>query len=148
MAAEGDYANLESDAILAALQAGASGAGLVSAEGTKVYAGNNNSSGAFPMSGGNFKVGSSKNDGQLVLKFSKKVAKVEIVCHDWYSKSADHPTNSNTLAVNGSATQLAPYTETPTAGTLTFALDGSSDTVTIDVSKRAFVFKIVVTFVA
>ena len=141
MAAAGNYENMTNDAILAAFQTGASGNGLQSVEGTKIYAGNNNDSGAFPSSGGFLKAGSSKTAGQLVMKFDKKVAKVEIVCHSWKA------TETNKISVNGSATQDAPMTETATAGTLTFALDGSSDTVTIDINKRAFVFKIIVTFV-
>ena len=62
-------------------------------------------------------------------------------------------TNSNTIAVNGSAAQLTPYTEDATPGVLTFDLGAGSETVTIALDNtgssfgRAFIFKIVITFV-
>lgn len=142
MTPAGDYSNMTNDAILAAFQAGASGSGLKTVEGTKIYAGNNNDSGAFPKAGGFLKAGSSKATGQLVMTFEKKVAKVEIVCHSW---KADE---TNKISVNGSAAQDTAMTETATPGTLSFSLDGSSDTVTIDTNKRVFIFKITVYFVA
>lgn len=121
--------------------------GAVSATTTKIYAGNGDG-GAYPQQGGFLKCGTSKADGQLVLGFDKKVAKVEITCHDWYKKSDQYPTNSNKVSVNGSEAVLAPYNENGTPAVLTFNLDGSSQTVTIDTQARIFIFKIVVYFVA
>ena len=59
---------------------------------------------------------------------------------------AEFPTNSNTVAVNGSATQLAPYATDGTPAVLTFELGEASNVVTIDLSKRVFIFEIVVYF--
>lgn len=120
--------------------------GAVSATTTKIYAGNGDG-GAYPQQGGFLKCGTSKADGQLVLGFDKKVAKVEITCHDWYTKSEQYPTNKNKVVVNGSEAVLAPYNENGTPAVLTFNLDGSSQTVTIDTQARIFIFKIVVYFV-
>ena len=73
----------------------------------------------------------------MALTFSKKVAKVEILCHGW-------KTGTDNISINGSAQQQLP--NNGTASTLTFNLDGSSETITIDVAQRAFIFKIIVTF--
>ena len=111
-----------------------------------VYSGNGDG-GAFPQSEGFVKMGKSKGDGTLVMNFGdKKVAKVEIKCHDWYKKSADHPTNSNKVSVNGSAEVLAPYTEDGTYGVLTFELDEATNEITIVSNDRIFVLEIVVYF--
>ena len=119
---------------------------------TKVYDGNG-TGGAFPNTAGLLKLGTGKVDGAMELTFNKKVTKIEITCHDWYTKSDAHPTNSNTFAVNGGAPQLAPYTEDATPGVLTFDLGAGSETVDITLDNtgssfgRAFIFKIVVYFV-
>ena len=129
----------------------ANGSGLTAVTLTKIYNGNG-TGGAFPETAGFLKCGTSKVDGAMELTFSKKAAKVEIVCHDWYTKSDKHPTNSNTIAVNGGAAQLAPYTADATMGTLTFALDTASETVSIAMDNtgssfgRVFISKITVTF--
>lgn len=131
----------------------ASGSGLVSVTTTKVYSGNGNG-GAYPSTAGFLKLGTGDTDGALEMTFSKKVAKVEIVCHDWYAKSEKYPTNSNTVSVNGSEAQLAPYTTDGTVGTLTFNLASASEKVSIALdntqgegkSGRVFIFKIIVTF--
>ena len=81
-----------------------------------------------------------------VKLLGSKVAKVQIVCHDWYKKSTDYPTNSNKVSVNGSEAVLAPYNEEGTFGTLTFDLATASETVTIDTNLRVFIQKIIVTF--
>lgn len=120
-------------------------AGLTSVAVTKIYDGNG-TGGAYPNQGGFIKTGTSKANGQLVLTFGSNVTKVEIKCHDFYNKSDDHPTNSNTVAVNGSATQLAPYTTDGTPAVLTFELGEASNVVTIDVAARVFIFEIVVYF--
>ena len=119
--------------------------GLASVAVTKIYDGNG-SGGAYPSQGGFIKTGTGSVAGQIVLTFGANVTKVEIKCHDWYTKSEDHPTNSNTVAVNGSATQLAPYAEDGTPAVLTFELGEASNVVTIDISKRVFIFEIVVYF--
>lgn len=120
-------------------------AGLVSATASKLYKGSNNG-GAFENVNGLIKTGAKSAAGQIVLNFGdKKVVKVEIECHDWYKKSDDHSINSNTVSVNGSATQLAPYTTDGTLGTLTFEIDASG-TVTIDIANRVFISNIIVYF--
>lgn len=141
LAGEGDYEAMTNDEVLAEFNKGASGAGLAGVVATKVQEGNNSDGGAFPNQGGFLKAGSSKNAAQLVLTFNKKVAKVEIVCHGW--KNA----NSDKISVNGSATQYAPVTGTTNPTGLVFNLDTPSEEVTIDIANRAFVFKIIVTFV-
>lgn len=111
-----------------------------------VYSGNGDG-GAFPQSEGFVKMGKSKGDGTLVMNFGdNKVTKVEIKCHDWYKKSADYPTNSNKVSVNGSAEVLAPYTEDGTYGVLTFELDEATNEITIVSNDRIFVLEIVVYF--
>ena len=131
---------------------------VVSVAATKVYQGNPDTQyGAFcagkGTGAGYLKLSNSSTNGQLVLTFNKKVAKVEIVCHDWYTKSDSYPNNSNKVAVNGGEAQFAPYSTDATPGSLIFNLDGSSETVTIDTSNttaskggRIFIFKIIVTF--
>ena len=120
---------------------------LVSVAATNVYDGNGNG-GAYPNQPGFIRAGKSGEDGQLVLTLGEgqKVVKVEIKCHDWYKKNDSNPTNKNKIAVNGGTAVLAPYNETGTAEVLTFELDGTSNVVTIDVSERAFIFEIVVTY--
>ena len=112
------------------------GAGLKSVTTKWVYAGSA-SGGTFDAVGGCLKVGKSKEAGQIVMTFDKKVAKVEINCHGWKNAGGDK------VSVNGGTAQDAPIP----AGTLSFNLDGSSDTVTIEVNKRAYVYKITVYFV-
>ena len=147
-AADGDYSTVSADAALEAFLEAEDNNNLKSVEAANIYAGNNGTSGAFPSQGGFLRAGSSKKAGQLVLTFTDtaKVTKVEIKCHDWYTKSESHPTNSNKVAVNGSEAVLAPYTDDATPGVLTFELDGTSNVVTIDTTNRAFIFKIVVYF--
>ena len=120
---------------------------LTSVAVTKVYEGNG-AGGAYANKTGLLKTGTSKANGKLVLTFeeSKKVAKVEIKCHDFYVKNADHLTNSNTVAVNNGTPVLAPYTEDGTPAVMTFNLDGTSNVVTIDFAKRVCIFEIVITF--
>ena len=145
-----DFAALEkgdelADNALDVFKAAADKEGLVSVATTKIYAGNG-TGGAYPEQGGFLKAGTGKLNGQIVLTYADdvKVSKVEIVCHDWYTKSDKYPTNSNTVAVNGSEPVLAPYAEDGTPDTLTFELAESSNVVTIDTNLRAFIFKIVV----
>ena len=128
----------------------ASGTGLTAVALTKVYDGNG-TGGAFPNASGFLKCGTGKVDGALELTFAKKVTKVEITCHDWYTKSDKYPTNSNTIAVNGGEAKLAPYTTDATMGVLTFDI-AASEKVSIMMDNtgssfgRVFIEKIVVTF--
>lgn len=123
------------------------GSVLTSVAVTKVYEGNG-TGGAFENKTGLLKTGTSKANGKLVLTFeeSRKVAKVEIKCHDFYVISEKYPTNSNTVAVNGGTAVKAPYTEDGTPAVMTFNLDGTSNVVTIDFAKRVCIFEIVITF--
>ena len=143
---------ITADEALALFNGAASGSGLTAVTVTKIYNGNS-TGGAHENSAGFLRCGKSDTDGELVLTFDKKVAKVEILCHDWYTKSANYPTNSNQVAINGGTAQLAPYNETGAGETLTFNLDGSSNVVDFDFSNtasgktgRIFLFKMIVTF--
>ena len=84
-----------------------SGTALTAVTLTKIYNGNG-SGGGRPNQAGFLKTGTGSVEGDIVLTFSKKVTKVEIVCHDFYSKSSTYPTNNNKVSVNGSAEQLSP----------------------------------------
>ncbi|MBE6920437.1 MAG: hypothetical protein E7468_02600 [Ruminococcaceae bacterium] len=128
---------ITADTALSVFNGAASGSGLTAVSLTKVYNGNG-TGGQFENTAGLLKLGTSKVDGQMVLTFSKKVAKVEILSHGWKS-------GTDMVSINGSAEQQ--LANNGTASTLTFNLDGSSETITIDVAQRAFIFKIIVTFV-
>lgn len=110
-------------------------------------------SSAWRGANGLVKMGTSKKEGVISLTFSETISKVEILCHDFFKKDSSHTTNSNKLDVNGD-TQLLPYTETPTPGTLTFNLSEPSEDVVITSTGlekegtaygRAFLFDIKVT---
>lgn len=138
---------LTADSALTLLKASTTNTDLVSVAVTNIYDGNGDG-GAYANQSGFLKTGTSKKTGQLVLTFleEKKVAKVEIKCHDWFKKSDSYPTNSNKVAVNGSNAVLAPYNETGAASVLTFDLTNASNVITIDITSRIFIFEIVVTF--
>ena len=68
----------------------ASAGGLTAVTLTKIYDGNS-TGGALPNAAGFIRCGRSDTDGDLVLTFSKKVTKVEVVCHDWNAKSDNYP---------------------------------------------------------
>ena len=125
----------------------ATSTGLVSVAATTIYEGNG-TGGAYPNQSGFLKSGSNSANGKLVLTFeeSKKVAKVEIKCHDWYKKNDSNPTNKNTVKVNNGTAVKAPYTEDGTPAVMTFNLDGTSNVVTMDFTSRVFIFEIVITF--
>ena len=108
---------------------------------SRIYDGNG-TGGAYPNTAGLLKTGTGSAAGKIVFTLDVDVAKVEISCHDWYKKNDSNPTNSNTVAVNGSETQLAPYNEEGTFGTLTFELAEGSKEITIDVNKRIFIKEI------
>ncbi|MBE6941942.1 MAG: hypothetical protein E7455_06670 [Ruminococcaceae bacterium] len=129
---------MSTDALKNVFDAAASGSGLNQVTTSSyIYAGNS-SGGAFQGSGF-LKAGKSGNAGQMVLEFDKEVTKVEITCHTWNKDGSD------TVAVNGSDAQTAP--NTGVAGVLTFDLsDAPSETVTIDVNERGFIYAITVTF--
>lgn len=107
---------------------------------TKVYDGNGKG-GAHENTAGLIKSGASGDNGVMVLTFSQAISHVDIVCHDWYAKSADYPTNSNKVDVNG-VTMLAPYNEAAAGETLTFDLTAASTTLTITTMKRVFIWAI------
>ena len=138
---------LDNASALTLFQKSSTSTDLVSVAVTNIYDGNGDG-GAYPQQGGFIKTGKSKTAGQLVLTFAegKKVAKVEIKCHDWNTKSDSYPTNSNKVAVNGGTAVLAPYNTTGAPEVMTFELDGSSNVVTIDTKDRVFIFEIIVTF--
>ena len=136
--AKGNTSELSTTAVKTAFDAAASGTGLTSVESVaKIFAGNGDG-GQWSNQGGFLKTGTSSVAGKLVLKFSKNVTKVEIACHAWTTSKND------TVQVNGSAAQTAPKTGNKTTA-LTFDLATASDTVTIDLKNRVFIFKITVT---
>lgn len=138
---------LDGSSALTLFKASTTNTDLVSVAVTKIYDGNG-TGGAWENQSGFIKSGKRDVAGQLVLTFveGKEVAKVEIKCHDFYSKNSANPTNTNTISVNGSAATLVPYTETATPGVLTFDLTTASNVVTIDITNRAVIFEIIVTF--
>lgn len=145
-----DFANLEVgkeeivDNALDVFNAATTDTQLVSVTTSKVYPGNADG-GCHKGENGYLKTGTSKVPGQIVLTYGEgvKVVKVEIVCHDWYSKSEKYPTNSNTVSVNGSEAVLAPYNETGACDTLSFDV-AETNVVTIDLVNRVWISKIVV----
>lgn len=144
---------IKADEALSVFNSVASGGGLTAiTDIVKIYNGNGQG-GAHPNSSGFIRCGKSDTAGELVLTFDKKVAKVEILCHDWYAKSDSYPTNKNQITINGGAAQLAPYNETGASEMMTFNLDGSSNTIDFDFTStegnigRVFIFKMIVTFV-
>ena len=108
---------------------------------SKIYDGNG-TGGAYANTAGLLKTGTGSAAGQITFTLDAKASKVEIKCHDWYKKSEAYPTNSNNVAVNGSADQLAPYNEEGTFEYLTFELAEASKTVTIDAKNRIFIKEI------
>ena len=147
----GDGKEITADAALGMFQNAASGEGLTAVALTKVYTGNSSTSGAFPENYNMLKTGTSSVDSEIAMTFAKKVTKIEITCHDWYSKSDKYPTNHNFVSVNGSEEKLAPYTTDSTLGVMTFEFD-ATNTVTITTNNddgkggRVFITKMVVTF--
>ena len=110
-----------------------------------VYSGNVQG-GAFPNASGFLKFSTGKVVGSLSLDFgSLKATSVDIKCHDWYKDTGNGRSSESTITVNDSEAQAAPYTTTPEAQTLTFNFT-ESNVVTINPSKRIFVFEITVHF--
>lgn len=118
---------------------------ITSVSTTKIYNGNG-AGGAFPNTAGFLKTGSSSASANISFTLDGVANKVEILCHDFYKKSAQNSTNSNTVSVNGSTEQLAPYNENATFETLTFDLDEPSDEISIDISKRIFIKSITISY--
>ena len=113
----------------------------------KVYDGNG-TGGAYASTAGLLKTGTGSAGAQIVFTLDGNANKVEISCHDWYKSSADHPTNSNTVAVNGCTPVLAPYNADGTFETMTFDLATPSNVITIDFANRVFVKSITISYVA
>ena len=124
------------DEQLAFMNGCTTGTYLTAATLDRIYNGTG-SGGAYPDSAGYVKTGTGSVEADMQLTFSKKVTKVEIVCHDFYKKSDAYPTNTNQVAVNNGTAQLAPYTENADFATLTFVLDTASENVNIHVSNTA-----------
>ena len=145
-----DFANLEvgkeeiTENALDVFKAATTDTQLVGVTTSKIYPGNADG-GCHKGENGYLKSGTSKVAGQIVLTYGEdvKVTKVEIVCHDWYSKSEKYPTNSNTVSVNGSDAVLAPYNETGACDVLSFDV-AETNVVTIDLVNRVWVSKIIV----
>ena len=125
---------------------GRSNSHISAVEATRIYNGNG-SGGAYENTAGMLKTGTKDIAGQIKFTLDGLANKVEIYCHDFYKKSDSYPTNSNTVSVNGSATQLAPYNTSATYGTLTFDLE-DTDEITIDIEKRIFVKNIKISYEA
>ena len=108
---------------------------------SKIYC-NTGSGGAFPTANGMVKGGTGSANGSIAFTLDVDVVKVEVKCHDFYKKDADHPTNSNSVQVNDLAAQLAPYTEDGTFGTLEFELAAGSKSITVETQKRVYIKEI------
>ena len=108
---------------------------------SKIYC-NTGSGGAYPNANGMIKGGTGSANGVITFTLDIDVTKVEIKCHDFYKKDADHPTNSNSVKVNDLTEQLAPYNEEATFGTLTFELAAGSKSITITTQKRVYIQEI------
>ena len=108
---------------------------------SKIYC-NTGTGGAFPTANGMVKGGTGSANGSIAFTLDVDVVKVEVKCHDFYKKDADHPTNSNSVQVNDLAAQLAPYTEDGTFGTLEFELAAGSKSITVETQKRVYIKEI------
>ena len=108
---------------------------------SKIYC-NTGSGGAYPNANGMVKGGTGSANGVITFTLDVDVTKVEIKCHDFYKKSADYPTNSNSVKVNDLDEQLATYNEEATFGTLTFELAAGSKSITITTQKRVYIQEI------
>ena len=108
---------------------------------SKIYC-NTGSGGAYPNANGMVKGGTGSANGVITFTLDIDVTKVEIKCHDFYKKDADHPTNSNSVKVNDLTEQLAPYNEEATFDTLTFELAAGSKSITITTQKRVYIQEI------
>ena len=108
---------------------------------SKIYC-NTGSGGAYPNANGMVKGGTGSANGVITFTLDIDVTKVEIKCHDFYKKDADHPTNSNSVKVNDLTEQLAPYNEEATFGTLTFELAAGSKSIAITTQKRVYIQEI------
>ena len=108
---------------------------------SKIYC-NTGSGGAYPNANGMVKGGTGSANGVITFTLDVDVTKVEIKCHDFYKKDADHPTNSNSVKVNDLTEQLAPYNEEATFDTLTFELAAGSKSITITTQKRVYIQEI------
>ena len=112
---------------------------------SKIYDGNGNG-GALPSTAGLLKTGTSSMPGQINFTLNANANKVEILCHDFYKKTDPSSSNSNTVSVNDSDEQLAPYNADVTFETLTFYLDEPTDHITIDINKRIFIKEIKISY--
>ena len=130
------------DDVIAA--AGADVEHVGSASSSYVYAGNG-TGGAYPEQDGFLKFSSSKQNGYLIIKLDSKVNKVVITAHDWKS---DGSTAESSIKVNNGATQKPVSGAAGTNTDLTFSIAEASNSIRIDCTKRAFIFKIVVSYVA
>ncbi len=125
---------------------GQSNSHVTAIEATRIYNGNG-SGGAYANTAGLLKTGTADVAGQIKFTLDGTANKVEILCHDFYKKSSQYPTNSNTISVNGSETQLAPYNESATFDTLTFDLPVATNEITIDITNRVFIKEIKISYV-
>ena len=114
---------------------------------SKIYDGNY-SGGALGETAGLLKTGTSKADGSINLTLDGYANRVEILCHDFYQPSSQYPTNSNTVSVNGSEAQLAPYNSDVTFETLTFDLVEDSKDIAIEIKSRIFIKEIKISYIA
>ena len=125
---------------------GQSNSHVTSIEATRIYNGNG-SGGAYANTAGLLKTGTADVAGQIKFTLDGTANKVEILCHDFYKKSSQYPTNSNYVSVNGSESQLAPYNESAAFDTLTFDLPVATNEITIDITNRVFIKEIKISYI-
>ena len=112
---------------------------------TKIYDGNGNG-GALADTAGLLKTGTSSAVGRITFTLDGYANKVRILCHDFYKKDASHQTNNNSVNVNGSGSQLAPFNESVTFETLTFDLNDEDSEIEIVTSNRIFIKNIEISY--
>lgn len=147
-----DGVEITEDEALGLFNSVASGDGLTAVTVYQIYNGPAGGS-AFKNSTGFLMCNAQRIPGDLIMTFNKNVTKVDILCHDVYTKDEHYPTNENQISINGGAAQMAPYSEEGVPAILTFDLDGSSNIVDFDFTNikagktgRVLIFKVVVYF--
>lgn len=110
---------------------------------SKVYK-STGTSGAHPNEDGILKLGTAKANGTFTLELKEAISKIEIKCHDFYAKSDDHPTNSNSIAINGDE-KLTPYNETGEGELLTWEFVEPVSSIALVANKRVYIWEITLT---
>ncbi len=138
-----NYAKLDAAKVLNILQtAGGTNHGIASVDvADYVYAGNQANQGGITKTDGYLKFGTGSYNGKLTITFTKAVNKVEIGAKGW-TDSNESGDKIDTISVNGGTAQTPPVDYD---GLLVFNVDPTM-TITIETTKRAFIFGIGVSY--